>query len=72
MAALEARSKQFFIEREEKKKLEEKIRQINSQMLVGGCNIENSPQFRNAIEEQQKLIRAQYEKKISDLEKERS
>lgn len=30
MAALEARSKQFFIEREEKKKLEEKIRQINS------------------------------------------
>ncbi|CAD8077157.1 unnamed protein product [Paramecium sonneborni] len=72
MAALEARSKQFFIEREEKKKLEEKIRQINSQMLIGGCNIENSPLFRNAIEEQQKLIRAQYEKKISDLEKERS
>jgi kinesin family protein 3/17 len=28
MAALEARSKQFFLEREEKKKLEEKIRQI--------------------------------------------
>jgi len=26
MAALEARSKQFFLEREEKKKLEEKIR----------------------------------------------
>ncbi|CAD8134780.1 unnamed protein product [Paramecium octaurelia] len=72
MAALEARSKQFFIEREEKKKLEEKIRQINSQMLIGGCNIENSPQFRNAIEEQQKLIRAQYEKKITELEKERS
>lgn len=41
-------------------------------MLIGGTNIENNPLFRNAIEEQQKLIRAQYEKKISDLERERS
>jgi kinesin family protein 3/17 len=30
MAALELRSKEFFQEREEKKKLEEKIRNINS------------------------------------------
>ncbi|KAM3140197.1 hypothetical protein pb186bvf_007750 [Paramecium bursaria] len=71
MAALEARSKQFFIEREEKKKLEEKIRQINSQMLVGGHQLENSPQFRNAVEEQQKIIRAQYEKRMMELERER-
>jgi len=40
------------VEREEKKKLEEKIRQINSQMLIGGSMIENNPLFRNAIEEQ--------------------
>ena len=71
MAALEARSKQFFLEREEKKKLEEKIRQIQQQMLVGGHSLENSPQFRNALEEQQRIIRDQYEKKMSALEKER-
>ena len=36
MVALEKRSKEFFQEREEKKKLEEKIRSINTQILVGG------------------------------------
>jgi hypothetical protein len=43
MAALEARSREFFNEREEKKKLEEKIRSINSQLLVGGHKIEDTP-----------------------------
>lgn len=51
MAALEARSREFFQEREEKKKLEEKINSINSQMLVGGQKIEETVQFRNALEE---------------------
>lgn len=36
IAALEIRSREFFQEREEKKKLEEKINNINSQLLVGG------------------------------------
>ena len=30
--------------------LEEKIKQMNSQMLVGGRKIEDTPQFRNALE----------------------
>ncbi len=51
MAALEQRSREFFQEREEKKRLEEKIRNINSQMLVGGQKIEETVQFRNAVEE---------------------
>ena len=71
MAALEARSREFFQEREEKKKLEEKINSINSQMLVGGQKIEETVQFRNALEEQQKIIRSQYEKKLQEMEKER-
>lgn len=86
--ALEARSKEFMIEREEKKKLEvyivfedcrnktlcfskEKIRSMNSQLLIGGRKIEETPQFRSALEEQQKIIRQQYEKRLQDLEKER-
>lgn len=43
MAALELRSREFYQEREEKKKLEEKIRSINSQLLVGGHKIEDTP-----------------------------
>lgn len=34
--ALEVRSKEFLNEKEEKKRLEEKIRTMNSQMLQGG------------------------------------
>jgi len=40
-------------------------------MLVGGKKPEDTPQFRNALEEQQKLIRKQYEQRLNDLEKER-
>lgn len=43
MVALEKRSKEFFLEREEKKKLEEKIRNINTQILIGGHKIEDTP-----------------------------
>jgi hypothetical protein len=41
--ALEVRSKEYMIEREEKKRLEEKIKMMNSQMLVGGKKIEDTP-----------------------------
>jgi kinesin family protein 3/17 len=72
VAALEQRSREFMQEREEKKKLEEKIRSMNSQMLMGGRKIEETAQFRSALEEQQKIIRQQYEKRLQDLEKERT
>lgn len=71
MQALEARSKEFFQERELKKKLEEKIRLMNSQLLIGGEKIEDLPQFRSALEKEQKKIRSQYEDRLKDLEKER-
>lgn len=44
---------------------------MNSQLLIGGRKIEDTPQFRTALEQQQKIIREQYEQKLSDLEKER-
>lgn len=40
-------------------------------MLVGGQKIEDTPQFRSALEEQQKVIRKQYDEKIKEIEKER-
>lgn len=72
MQALEQRSREFFHEREEKKRLEEKIRLMNSQLLVGGQKIEETVQFRNAVEQEQKKIRSQYEDKLKELEKERT
>ena len=72
MQALEQRSREFFHEREQKKRLEEKIRVMNSQLLIGGQKIEETVQFRNALEEEQKKIRSQYEDKLKELEKERT
>lgn len=56
---------------EQKKILEDKIKAMNSQMLVGGRKIEDTPQFRSALEEQQRLIRQEYEGKLSEIERER-
>ena len=61
ITALEERNREFFQEKEEKKRLEEKIRALNSQMLIGGKKIEETPQFRSALEEKQKIIRQEYE-----------
>jgi len=44
-------------EKEEKKRLEEKIKALNSQLLQGGKKIEDTPQFKTALEEKQRAIR---------------
>ena len=40
-------------------------------MLIGGRKIEDTPQFRNALEQQASLIRQEYDAKISEIERER-
>jgi kinesin family protein 3/17 len=40
-------------------------------MLIGGKKIEDTPQFRSALEEKQRLIRQEYEGKLSEIERER-
>lgn len=69
--ALEKRSKEFLVEKEQKKKLEERIKLMNSQLLVGGKKIEDTPQFRTALEERQKAIREEYDIKLQEIENER-
>lgn len=71
ITALESRSREYMMEKEEKKKLEEKIKMLNSQLLIGGKQIEDTPQFKSALEEKQRLIRQEYEGKLSELERER-
>lgn len=70
--ALEVRSREYMLEREEKMKLEEKIRLMNSQMLHGGKKIEETPQFRVALEKKHKQIREFYDEKLKEIEKERT
>lgn len=69
--ALEVRSREYMVEREEKKRLEEKIKIMNSQMLHGGEKMEETDQFRNALAERQKAIRDEYDQKLLDIENER-
>lgn len=59
-------------EREEKKRLEEKIKMMDSQILIGGKKVEDTPQFRTALEAKQKLIRQEYEQKLQEIERERN
>lgn len=44
---------------------------MDSQMLMGGRKIEDTPQFRTALEEKHKAIRMEYEDKLNEIEKER-
>lgn len=71
ITALEARSKQFLAEKEEKRKLEEKITSMQSQLLIGGHKIQDIPVFRQMLELEQKKIRNEYEKRLKELEEER-
>ena len=68
----DVRSQEFISEKEEKRKLEEKIRLMNSQLLVGGKKLEETPQFITALEEKQKAIRKEYESKLQEIERERT
>lgn len=71
ITALEMRSREYLQEKEQKKALEQKIQAMNSQVLVGGQKIEDTPQFRSALEERQRIIRKEYEVKMQEIEKER-
>ena len=71
ITALAVRSREFLKEQEERKQLEQKINAMNSQMLIGGKKIEDTPQFRTALEERQRIIRKEYDEKMQEIEKER-
>ncbi|OWZ24016.1 Kinesin [Phytophthora megakarya] len=83
--ALEERSREFMREKEEKKRLEQRISALTSQMLMSNqrrltptvglsegeaLNVED-PLIRDAIKEHQDRIRQEYECRLADLEKER-
>jgi len=71
VTALEERSLVLEQEKAQKEKLEVRIRQMSSQLLIGGQQVEDTAQFRIAVAEQER-IRSEYAAKLSELEKERS
>lgn len=68
---LEQASRQYLQEREEKNKLEMKISLMSSQMITGGQKIEDTPQFRSALEERQTILLKEFDNKLQEFEKER-
>lgn len=75
---LEARSIEFLREKEEKKKLEQRIAMLTGQMLRGektshpdGGNLGGGGGGGTETKQQQELLRQQYENKLADLERER-
>lgn len=73
--ALEARSREFMREKQEKKRLEERIQLLQGQIMSGGAmalnNVTDMPAFRNALREHQERMKAEYESRLAELEKER-
>lgn len=69
--ALEQRSRECLLVKGQMQQLEDRIQTMNSQMIVGGKQIEDTPQFRNALEAKFKHIREQYAHKSAELDRER-
>ena len=65
IVALETKFNEYLEEKEQQ------IQQLTSQLLVGGQVIENTPQFRNALESKHRIIKEEYEEKLHEIEKER-
>eukprot|EP00899_Mesostigma_viride_P011379 jgi/Mesvir1/20241/Mv13477-RA.3 len=69
--ALEERSRDFMREKESKLKLEARIKTMQSQLLIGGHTIEDTPAFRTLLQEEHRKIRREYDHRLQELEKER-
>lgn len=68
---LEQTSQKYIEERNEKKILEQKIKTMNSQMIVGGSKIEDTPQFQSALQQRHNIMVKEFDSKLQEIEKEK-
>ncbi|GBG86232.1 hypothetical protein CBR_g41137 [Chara braunii] len=68
---LEEKSKEFMNEKLEKQQLEQRITNMQSQLLIGGHKIEDTPAFRSLLQAEHRRIRTEYETRLAELERER-
>ncbi|KAK9846008.1 hypothetical protein WJX81_008288 [Elliptochloris bilobata] len=71
ITALEQRSREFMAEKEAKRRLEARISGMQSQLLIGGTKVEDTPVFRTLLAREQQRMRGEYEQRLRDLESER-
>ena len=64
-------SQEFMKEKNEKKQLEGQIQKLQSQLLGGGQQIEETPAFREKLAQEQERIRKEFEGRVKELEEER-
>mmetsp|Transcript_4805 Transcript_4805/g.17979 ORF Transcript_4805/g.17979 Transcript_4805/m.17979 type:complete len:867 (-) Transcript_4805:1097-3697(-) len=71
VAALEKRSREFVQEKQAKRELEKKIALMQSQLLIGGEKIEETPVFRQLLKKEYERVHRVYSDKLNELERER-
>jgi hypothetical protein len=64
-------SKELMLEKAQKQKLEMRIKEMDSQLLVGGHTVQDTLAFKQALKQEQDRIRQAYEQKVAELEKEK-
>ena len=74
--ALEARSREFMREKQEKKRLEERVAALSDQIVAGGGggitgDVAAHPGFRSAIQEAEERMRGEYEFRLAEAARER-
>ncbi|PSC74516.1 Kinesin-II 95 kDa subunit [Micractinium conductrix] len=69
--ALERQSQEIMRHKQAMAALQTRIASMQSQLLVGGQKIEDTPQFRTMLAKEQARIRQQYEDRLRELESER-
>ncbi|KAL4436916.1 hypothetical protein ABPG75_004055 [Micractinium tetrahymenae] len=69
--ALERQSQEIMRHKQAMAVLQTRIASMQSQLLIGGQKIEDTPQFRTLLAKEQARIRQQYEERLRELENER-
>jgi hypothetical protein len=72
ITALERQSAEIARQKAAMSTLQNRIASMQSQLLIGGQNVEDTPAFRTLLAAQQARIREQYASRVAELEKERS
>eukprot|EP00282_Hemiselmis_andersenii_P038986 CAMPEP_0169428776 /NCGR_PEP_ID=MMETSP1042-20121227/1507_1 /TAXON_ID=464988 /ORGANISM="Hemiselmis andersenii, Strain CCMP1180" /LENGTH=616 /DNA_ID=CAMNT_0009538969 /DNA_START=18 /DNA_END=1865 /DNA_ORIENTATION=- len=71
LTALEERSREFMKEKAEKRKLEQRLHSMSSQLIAGGKEQETTAAMRSALRTEHEKIHGEYVRKLEDLERER-
>mmetsp|Transcript_62364 Transcript_62364/g.167305 ORF Transcript_62364/g.167305 Transcript_62364/m.167305 type:complete len:591 (-) Transcript_62364:39-1811(-) len=70
LSALEERSREFMREKQEKRKLEQRLHSMNSQLLMGGSH-PAAPTDQASLRAENEKIHQEYQLKLEELERER-